>query len=180
MNIVYIVVYWYSYKHKHLTRSSNAVLSILHILIPVETGQSKVSPTHSPLKTCSNTFSFATYRNCKHFSSTPNKFPLYIFHKKQRADFHLYTSSLCQFQTCLWRWATLFPIGLTFLIMLPYMILLWKSASPSFDCLLSVACSIWVCISLLLPRLPKFPCQCYLSGPGNLDNLHRNKEIHPE
>ena len=36
------------------------------------------------------------------------------------------------------------------------------------------------CISLLLPRLPKLPRQCYSNGPGNLSNLDSNKEIQPD
>ena len=34
-----------------------------------------------------------------------------------------------------------------------------------------------LCISLLLPRLPKLPSKCYSHGPGNLSNLSSNKEI---
>ena len=32
-------------------------------------------------------------------------------------------------------------------------------------------------ISLLLPRLPKLPSQCYSNGPSSLGNLGINKEI---
>ena len=33
------------------------------------------------------------------------------------------------------------------------------------------------CISLLMPKLPKLPNQCYLNGPGNLGDLGSNKEV---
>ena len=33
------------------------------------------------------------------------------------------------------------------------------------------------CTSLLLPRLPKLPCQCYSNGLGNVGNLGNNKEL---
>ena len=45
---------------------------------------------------------------------------------------------------------------------------------------------IWVwtricgCMSLLLPKLPKLPRQCYSNGPANLNNLGINDEIQPE
>ena len=34
-------------------------------------------------------------------------------------------------------------------------------------------------ISLLLPRLPKLPGQCYSNGPDNLGKLGHNEEIQP-
>ena len=34
--------------------------------------------------------------------------------------------------------------------------------------------------SLLLPRLPKLPSQCYSNGPGHLANLGSSKKIQPE
>ena len=37
--------------------------------------------------------------------------------------------------------------------------------------------SIYICISLLLPRLAKLPSQCCSNGLGNFCNLGRNEEI---
>ena len=50
----------------------------------------------------------------------------------------------------------------------------WKTFGERF-CEVRVAVEIveklWVYISLLLPRFPKVPSQCYLDEPGNLGNV---------